>query len=227
MNDAELFEQRLAETIAWCERQPGIFRRAEYLRSPLLKPTIQTMQGFQLKRVLGMVPSKASLHMVESDEAAAMIDATGQRREELLAESYIVPERNTTLAGGRLLAYFVGASAHDGTTASITDYFDIEDNPPWDTWVYFVAGKEQIVASKKNSDFRSVLDGSTARTIDYAISWVPPRWIEDVEEAMRSEYMGAIMWIDTLIARPAEFKIYDYRHCYIPAWLQTFHSDMH
>lgn len=203
--DEKVFEQRLRETVAWCTRTHKVSKSAEYLRTPALKPSIH---------------GDSSLFMAESNQATDVIEAISQTRKKLLTHEALLADGNNGLAGGRLLAYFLGASNHNGVTASISDYFDDEDNPPWDTWICCIAGKEQTSPDEKPFDLRIVLSQRT-NTTDYVLSWVPPEWIEEVTYAMRCECVGAIMWADALIFRP-EIYVFDFHRCYIPAWLERY-----
>ncbi|MBS1953379.1 MAG: hypothetical protein JST89_04280 [Cyanobacteria bacterium SZAS-4] len=144
-----------------------------------------------------------------------------QKRKKLLTDESIMPGVDAGLAGGRLLVYFLGASNHNGATASITAYFDDEDNPPWDTWICCIAGKELTKPDEKPFDLRIVISQRN-NTTDYVLSWVPPEWIEEVSDAMRVEVTGAIMWADTLVSRPEKYAIFDFHRCYIPVWLEQY-----
>lgn len=228
--DEKVFQQRLKETIAWCTRDPslpkcteyivppGIWsdtsklpklsKSAEYLRTPTLQPPVWD-------------DGETSLFLASSSQSTTAIEAMSCKRTKLLADERLMAQGTTGLAGGRLLAYFLGASGHDGLSASITDYFDHEDNPPWDTWIGCIAGKDLKGPNDKPFDFRVVL-GQNAFSADYVLSWVPPVWIEDVEAVTHYQSTGALMWADTLVARPEKYAIYDFHRCYIPAWLERY-----
>jgi hypothetical protein len=118
-----------------------------------------------------------------------------QERKTLLTDEALMAHGDTGLAGGRLLVYFLGATNHNGATASISDYFDDEDNPPWDTWICCIAGKELTRPDERPFDVRIVVSQQSSTT-DYVLFWVPPEWIEEVADAMRCEVTGAIMWGD-------------------------------
>ncbi|HEY9773150.1 MAG TPA: hypothetical protein V6C81_05010 [Planktothrix sp.] len=205
--DEILFAQRLKETVAWCTRNSVPPNSPEYLRTPALRP----------EKLL-----KASLFLASSNQAATAIEAISQKREQLLTNDSVVAEGTTGMAGGRLLAYFLGASGHDGLTEYMSDgYFDHDDNPPWDTWVCCIRGKEMIRPDQQPFDFRVVF-GQRRFSADYVLSWVPPAWIEIVGEVMRYEVMGAIMWADLLVSRPEKYAIFDFHRCYVPAWLGRY-----
>jgi len=203
--DEKTFEQGLKETVAWCSRNAKLSKSAEYLRTPALRPSIHG--------------DDSSLFFVGSNQATVAIEAMSQKRKRLLTLEGIAADGDTGLSGGRLLVYFLGASNHNGATASISDYFDHEDNPPWDTWICCIAGKELTTPDEKSFDFRIVLS-QRPNTTDYVLSWVPPEWIDEVDDAMGDEFMGAIMWSDILVSRPEEYSTFDFHRCYIPDWLE-------
>ncbi len=205
--DEKVFEQRLNETVAWCTRNPKQSKSAEYLRTPALRP--EKLQD-------------TSLFLSSSNQAAAAIEEISQKRKKLLTDEGLMPEGTTGIAGGRLLAYFLGASGHDGVTESMSNgYFDHEDNPPWDTWVCCIAGKELIGPDQEPFDLRVVI-GQRAFSPDYVLSWVPPVWVKDIGEAMRCEAMGAVMWADLLVYAPEKYALVDFHRCYVPAWLGRY-----
>lgn len=208
--DDKVFEQRLNETVAWCTRDPNLPECTEYVVSepsiwsdPSLLPKLDKSADYL--RTAALRPSfykdETSLFFANFERATREIEAISQKRTKLLSEQEgIMVENCVGMAGGRLLAYFLGTSAHDGLSAAITDYFDHEDSPPWDTWLCCVAS---------NSG-------------DYVLSWVPPAWLEDVEAVMHYEYMGTLMWVDTLVCRPEGFKFFDFHDCSLPAWLRRY-----
>lgn len=205
--DEKVFEQRLNETVAWCTRNPKLSKSAKYLRTPAVRP--EKLHD-------------TSLFLASSNQATAAIEEISQKRKKLLTDEGLMPEGTTGIAGGRLLAYFLGASGHDGITESMSSgYFDHEDNPPWDTWVCCIAGRELIGLDQKPFDLRVVL-GLRAFSPDYVLSWVPPVWIKDVGEAMRCEAMGAVMWADLLVNPPEKYALVDFHRCYVPAWLGRY-----
>ncbi|RTL40894.1 MAG: hypothetical protein EKK48_15065 [Candidatus Melainabacteria bacterium] len=209
MNEKE-FEQRLKETVAWCSRKCDL-SKAQYLRTAALRP---------------QNPDDTSLFLASSKQGSAAIEEVSQKRKKLLTKEGIQAVGTTSMAGGRLLAYFLGASGHDGLTESMSDgYFDHEDTPPWDTWVCCIAGKELIGPDQEPFDLRVVI-GQRAFSADYVLSWVPPAWIENVGEVMRCETMGAIMWADLLVSRPAKYAVFDFHRCYVPAWLERYTTQL-
>lgn len=204
--DEKAFKQRLKETVAWCTRNSNLSKSAQRLRTPALRPSVD---------------GNSSLFMCGNNQATIAIEAMCQKRKKLLTDEALMPCRNTSLADGRLLVHFLGASNHNGVTASITEYFDDEDNPPWDTWICCIAGKKLTKPDENPFDLRIVVS-QKINTTDYVLSWVPPEWTDEVTDAMRCEVMGAFMWADHLVSRPEKYAIFDFHRCHIPAWLNRY-----
>jgi len=89
-----------------------------------------------------------------------------------------------TLAEGRILAC-------DGPSYSVCDgasehasegFFDVDDTPPWDTWLLC---HPMHVAAKEDS--KLVL-----------FSWVPTRLVTLVDEAIRANPVDCIQWATSL-----------------------------
>lgn len=139
---ADLMQARM-EAAAWCELES---RRAPFftppsLRTPALRP--------ELPRLL----TKADLD--------AALGILGQRRRGLLGNHPLEP-----MCRGRLLICEMLESVSSGESEAATSgFFDIDDRPPWDTWLS-----------------RLEQDSDTAVTL---ISWVPERF-ELIEKASRS-----------------------------------------
>jgi hypothetical protein len=85
----------------------------------------------------------------------------------------------TDLEGGRLLVFFPGNCLYEGAVALATWGFigDYEE-PPWDTWVYY-----GIDASPKNLG-------------EYLISWIPPQFVEIVNDSFNVMTIEWLWWID-------------------------------
>jgi hypothetical protein len=205
--DEKAFEQRPKETIAWCTRYTDLPKCTPYVVRPGIwgDPSVlpKLSKSAEYLRTPILRPSfygdHASLFFADGKQAANAIEAISEKRKALLSDQQIVAEK-VSMTGGRLLVHFLGTSAHDGLSEAITGYFDHEDSPPWDTWLCSVV----------------------ANDTDYVLSWVPPMWIEDVEAVLHYEHMGALMWADTLVSRPKQFKIFDFQRCYVPAWLERY-----
>jgi hypothetical protein len=91
------------------------------------------------------------------------------------------------LGGGRLLIHFLGESNHNGLTADITScYLDNNDTPPWDTWVQALVPESWVHQSPD----------AVPSVYPFLISWVPPEFVEAVNEATESECVGMLMWAD-------------------------------
>lgn len=113
----ELFRERLAETVSWCQRRaeggpPGSMLRSVSLVPPPALPWPDTLGG------------------------------VAEQRRALLGRSW--RRSLDPLAGGALLRYRP-TPPHSGGDARIASdgYFDDRDTPPWDTWVSYVETGEE------------------------------------------------------------------------------------
>lgn len=110
------FRHRLGETVAWC----SIRHPSDPLRS-LLSAT--------------MAPNPYAA------DRWSLVDGLCQKRSVLLEKERsffnrkIPPARD--LAGGRLLAYLQDTNLCDGAAEAASEgFFDVDNVPPWDTWVW-------------------------------------------------------------------------------------------
>ncbi|MGA9980778.1 MAG: hypothetical protein WBQ08_19315 [Candidatus Sulfotelmatobacter sp.] len=79
--------------------------------------------------------------------------------------STVIPD----LAGGRLLLHAPDDNLCDGAAqCSSKGFFDVDNIPPWDTWVCF-SGK-------------------------YLVSWVPPRLLELANQGVDTNPEQCILW---------------------------------
>jgi hypothetical protein len=143
------FIRARAETIAWCAKQPLAVNFAEsailryhralvddwrkgmkllapfegQLRTPTLKPTLPS----------GDINTDADWKNAVTEVIAKRADLLGQR------------PLDTKDAAGRILLYIPSENLFDGAAMySSKGFFDLNNNPPWDIWVYF---SEQTLVS--------------------------------------------------------------------------------
>ncbi len=131
----------LRETIAWCHPRVDASAPQTCLRSPELRPN----ELFDLY-------AKTNKH-----NESVVLDVAAQRRA-LLAEA---PPVEPTGAEGKLL--FLDPSTSTGCQAmdpASGGYFDLDDTPPWDTWVAFVGDRDH--ANRHDCSSSALL-----------VSWVP------------------------------------------------------
>ncbi len=190
----ESFVTRLRETVAWCQGRANLNDPKYCLRSPQLKPDVE----FDLQ----------SPYDVDIWVEPRMINQVVALRSKLVFQAP-VPSTGLTvdLAGGRLLVHFLDESNHNGLTADITSSFlDYNDTPPWDTWVQVYIPEPSIYQSPN----------SVPSADAFLISWVPPEFLEMVDEATEAECVGMLMWADA----PRSWEIPPVRVNSIPIWLQ-------
>src|SRR6266481_2436330 len=134
----EKFKARLAQTIFWCAPRADRGNPATSLRTADLRP-----------------------RLLEKNRSSA-VDTVARARE-LLGGLGI---RNATipsgLGGGRLLVYFPNDDLACGAAEQETaGFFDINNVPPWDTWVAYFQGEHNIDSFDD----------------EYLIAWIPPELV--------------------------------------------------
>jgi hypothetical protein len=168
------FIKSLHETIAWCRPRVSISVPKHCLRSGQLRPDYD----FDSK----------PRYEVDLWADVEMINRVVELRSQFVTRTtLLLTDREVDLAGGRLLIHFLGESNSNGATAEITSfYLDNNDTPPWDTWVQAFIPESLPLLSPDSvpTEFRSL------------ISWVPPQFLETVNEATEAECVGMLMWAD-------------------------------
>jgi hypothetical protein len=170
---APTVRRRLAETIAWCSnRTTGAVPR-QILRSPELEPD----HLFVIER-----PSPDGTDTLDyfgTEERANIVQRLADKRASLLTEQGIeVPELTPDLMGGRLLLFEIDWSVWDGLSENESQsYFDVYDNPAWDTWVHLQPTERG----------------------DTLLCWVPPLFIPFVNGGIAVNCTSCIDWVDRLL----------------------------
>ena len=84
--------------------------------------------------------------------------------------------------GGRLLAYFPDADLACGTAEAASEgYFDVNNVPPWDTWVLLTEPSDRVV------------DASYSTCL---IAWVPPTHVLRAQRGIEVNPEECICWLD-------------------------------
>lgn len=147
----------LSETMAWCELKrmgPPVTR----FRSPELNP-----DG-------NLNPAPDSLFIVET---------VCRRRAELLTVCK-APSFHELKKEGQLLVFYPNLSLFDGAAELSSDgYFNSNNEPPWDTWVYF-----DETPPFEDEDYRFFL-----------FSWVPNSYLSIAQRGMNANPEGCIEWL--------------------------------
>src|SRR5690349_3791937 len=160
------FLRSLTETVVWCLQAGNISDPKRSLRT--FEPTYPHLssQEFQVFCV--------------SLDRSRRLGSIGQRN--------LVPV--TDLRGGRLLAYFPAQNLADGYAEEISKgYFDVNNIPPYDTWVWMVENVEKVTRC----------DGTTDRLpANFLVSWVPPAFLGIADCGVQGNPEDCIAWLDEL-----------------------------
>jgi hypothetical protein len=154
--DDQPFELRLAQAIAWCASHADLSTPSTSLRSSELYRPSQ-FPGSRTSAVHGVV----------------------WRREVAVGKTEPVRSADD-LAGGRLLVYLPDEQLADGAAeVESNGFFDVENVPPWDTWV---------ADFHYGTDFRPWAS-------DVLISWVPPEFVGLADQGINVNPEECIHWL--------------------------------
>jgi len=144
------FWESLSKTIAWCLPKVATTMPATCLRSPDTRPRLFTTS-----------------HL---DTAA-----------EALRHRYPTPLPVTPmgdLQGGRLLVYFPDLDLCDGAAeVESRGFFDVNNAPPWDTWVAFVHYPDDSERS-------------------FLVAWAPPAFVQLANAGIQVNPEECVKWLD-------------------------------
>ena len=86
------------------------------------------------------------------------------------------------LAGGRLLfCTSATESIPDGhVSAASQGFYDEDDLPPWDTWLYYIEPDKEIEG--------------LAYQPEYLVSWVPRAWIDLAQIGVKEHFLDCMRW---------------------------------
>jgi hypothetical protein len=147
-------KNELRETQAWCAAKADLSRPKDCLRDERLRPQL-------------LPPSR--LYAVE--------DVRRSRR--LHSDRNVSADLGTVIAGGRLIAYSPDWNFACGVSEIETrGYFDVNNTPPWDTWV-------ALVDAPNAKHWESSL-----------IAWVPPVFVPLVQTGISVIPEGCVLWLE-------------------------------
>ena len=119
-DDIQTVLTRLRETIEWCSRLEPDDNPETALRTPAIYP-----------------------YPFFADGPKEIVKSVADKRRWRLQLKTSMPA--TSLANGRLLYYFAADNATDWFSGEMTKgFFDIDDTPPWDTWLAYIHESESI-----------------------------------------------------------------------------------
>jgi hypothetical protein len=143
----------LAETIFWCSQQPLVTTSndPEYLRNRhLLEERMSSQVDFKSLRPLSaqlrsplLQPATSIGEYIPENERRAAIDHVISKRAELIAVNpSFDQDRVLREKKGRVLNYYPSENLADGAAeVGSLGFFDVENAPPWDTWIEYSDGR--------------------------------------------------------------------------------------
>lgn len=198
-----LFRRRLFEAAAWCNPRAEPWRGYETLRSGALQPTCLLTDA----REKG---TRFHLGQPLHDERKSLLASLCERRAALLAEQppTTIVEASTSRPSGRFVVYWPDETLSDGAADGSSDgYFDSDNEPAWDTWVWYEHGSARPSDGLRSALWRPVvarvvgsgewLEGRYFNA-DFAVAWVPRAVEERVAHGLWANPEGCIDWLTNL-----------------------------
>jgi hypothetical protein len=168
-DDMKQFRQRLAETIAWCAERGSASDPTGSLRTELLRPA-------------DLIEIEGEYAEVIAERRAILRALAGKRAGFLRASGRYPSAPAQDIADGRLLLFNPEDTLADGAAEVASNgFFDLDNVPPWDTWVCYV-----------------VEDAERYRS--YLISWAPPQLVAMADAGIDVNPEGCILWAADLDA---------------------------
>ena len=171
---------RLAETIAYCVSGALPNDPTWSLRSPALRPD-------------GMLHVQQWSTELPEPHWDDWMDQIAVTRAANLRARGVHPSAVTgVLAGGRVMVYFPDEQLADGAAAEASGgYFDLDNVPPWDTWIWIEDSPPHAQAGFKW----------------WIATWVPPALVGHAERGRSVNPEQCLQWADLgddliLIPRP-------------------------
>jgi hypothetical protein len=169
MIDIEDLRIRLAEAILWCTGHLSPDDPATSLRSSILRPPRLT------------APDSVKIGSEE------IVNTVARRRANLVSNQdriRVNPARD--LAGGRLLfCTSATESIPDGYVSTASEgFYDEDDLPPWDTWLYYIVPDMEIVGG--------------AYAPECLVSWVPAAWIDLAMIGVKEHFLDCMQWAEQI-----------------------------
>lgn len=181
-----MVRRSLIDAIAWCapRARASLDDPIYSLRTPSLRP-----DGYEFRQYDsswgGYRNLEPSLHHESVSKLRSIVDTLVVARSELLYQGQddgrVLGNSSTQ---GRLLVCQLYSTLFDGASeAESKGFFDVDDVPPWDTWIWFGALEMTGRENYASSDY------------DYhLLSWVPSPLVELVEEGIAVNAFGVLAW---------------------------------
>lgn len=164
--DRERFIRNLTNAIAWCTVSGSLSDPKTSLRT--CKPELDDL--------------------VDQDSQVFRVEVKRSRRLQSAGRADLPAA--TGLCGGRLLACFPSDTLADGMTETVSKgFFDVNDIPPYDTWVWIVRNVRRCESAGHTT---------SGREANYLVAWVPPDFIALADTGISVNPGNCIMWLDEL-----------------------------
>jgi hypothetical protein len=182
--DAGVIRQRIADTTLWCESHATTADPRNSLRSSALQPRhYGASREWQRYRWDDSPANRAVIVNALADLRASLADN----------DASVIDQGSRGMAGGRLVVYFPDDNLYDGAAAVLSQgYFDVDNAPPWDTWIAYLPGRQSSPAG----DFTPLADQGDAEGISFLLAWVPSQFIQLANTGIWANPEKCISWAE-------------------------------
>jgi hypothetical protein len=126
------------------------------------------------------------------------VDQLAGRRARVLYKDTAQTLERARSEEGKLLLYYPDANLYDGAAELHSrGYFDVDNAPPWDTWMYYV--QDDVCWKEPGEQQRGGDDapGDTAFS-SFLVSWVPQQFVELADAGIWANPERCIIWADAV-----------------------------
>ena len=160
--DIEAFANVLSQAIHWCASQVSIADPKQTLRS------------------LPISKAESLIHMPHEQRLELVNELILKRKTSLLNSEVPLRPLASDLGGGKLMYFYPDGSLFDGAAeAASGGFFDCDNVPAWDTWVYYGSDSS---GERENCD------------INLLVSWIPRELCRNVNDGIAVNPESCIDW---------------------------------
>ena len=181
-----ILHKRLNETVAWCEHRTS-GSPSTILRSPELQPALSFLITHSNGAALPQPCEVQGWHLetVETAKRKNVVDDLARKRREILVQRAIeigAPMKKSRK--GRFLLYNPNLNhLYSGIPEVASNgFFEIDNSPPWDTWVAYIQQGEEVTWS------------------DFLLCWIPAPFVllASAGVSADNELDQCLVWADEI-----------------------------
>jgi hypothetical protein len=175
--EIQTINQRLAETIAWCESRVDITKPESCFRSKELQPSINF-----------------DWHLDQIQRNSIIQEVSNLRQKMLQRDTQIQVTKTPNLALGKILVFEIDGTLSDSAAQVATNgFFTYENTPPWDTWFahmsadFLSENRFDILLSWIPREFFSLVEEGIYVNPEYCIFWLDDKVVQQLFNQLETE----------------------------------------